>query len=160
MWERWDSMLPDGSINPGEMTSFNHYALVSVGAWLHSTLGGISPSSPGWKTILFQPIPGGTITSAKTSFLSPYGLVACEWEVEPEISEAAKENGEEKKKKKFKMKATVPPNTTAEVKLPGTDEPVKVGSGEYEFNSKYEEEEAWPPKAHYSLFSQYEDKDD
>src|SRR5207253_5774809 len=27
IWERWDSMLPDGSINPGEMTSFNHYAL-------------------------------------------------------------------------------------------------------------------------------------
>ena len=24
VWERWDSMLPDGSINPGEMTSFNH----------------------------------------------------------------------------------------------------------------------------------------
>ncbi|MFT2588613.1 hypothetical protein, partial [Escherichia coli] len=27
VWERWDSMLPDGSVNPGEMTSFNHYAL-------------------------------------------------------------------------------------------------------------------------------------
>ena len=23
IWERWDSMLPDGSINPGDMTSFN-----------------------------------------------------------------------------------------------------------------------------------------
>lgn len=27
IWERWDSMLPDGSVNPGEMTSFNHYAV-------------------------------------------------------------------------------------------------------------------------------------
>ncbi len=27
VWERWDSLLPDGSVNPGEMTSFNHYAL-------------------------------------------------------------------------------------------------------------------------------------
>ena len=27
VWERWDSMLPDGSINRTEMTSFNHYAL-------------------------------------------------------------------------------------------------------------------------------------
>lgn len=26
IWERWDSMLTDGSINPGEMTSFNLYA--------------------------------------------------------------------------------------------------------------------------------------
>ena len=24
MWERWDSMLPNGTINKGEMTSFNH----------------------------------------------------------------------------------------------------------------------------------------
>ena len=24
VWERWDSLLPDGSVNPGEMTSFNH----------------------------------------------------------------------------------------------------------------------------------------
>src|SRR5579883_1563930 len=31
IWERWDSMLPDGSINPGKMTSFNHYAF---GLWL------------------------------------------------------------------------------------------------------------------------------
>ncbi len=34
-WERWDSLLPDGSVNPGEMTSFNHYALGAVASWLH-----------------------------------------------------------------------------------------------------------------------------
>ena len=40
IWERWDSMLPDGTINPGEMTSFNHYALGAVADWLHRTVGG------------------------------------------------------------------------------------------------------------------------
>ena len=30
IWERWDSMLPDGTINPGQMTSFNHYAFGAV----------------------------------------------------------------------------------------------------------------------------------
>lgn len=30
IWEPWDSMLPDGTVNPGEMTSFNHYALGAV----------------------------------------------------------------------------------------------------------------------------------
>ena len=35
IWERWDSMLPDGSINPGQMTSFNHYALGAVADWMH-----------------------------------------------------------------------------------------------------------------------------
>ena len=35
VWERWDSLLPDGSMNPGEMTSFNHYALGAVADWIH-----------------------------------------------------------------------------------------------------------------------------
>jgi len=30
VWERWNSMLPDRSINPSSMTSFNHYAYGSV----------------------------------------------------------------------------------------------------------------------------------
>jgi alpha-L-rhamnosidase len=27
IWERWDSLRPDGTLNPGGMTSFNHVAL-------------------------------------------------------------------------------------------------------------------------------------
>ncbi|ETI27719.1 hypothetical protein G647_00168 [Cladophialophora carrionii CBS 160.54] len=46
IWERWDSMLPDGSIKPGEMTSFNHYALGSVMNSLHECVGGISRLNP------------------------------------------------------------------------------------------------------------------
>ncbi|MGL1682664.1 hypothetical protein ACSTIO_23860, partial [Vibrio parahaemolyticus] len=42
VWERWDSMLPDGSVNPGEMTSFNHYALGAVADWLHRTVAGLA----------------------------------------------------------------------------------------------------------------------
>ncbi|KAM0286255.1 hypothetical protein ACHAQH_000983 [Verticillium albo-atrum] len=49
-------MLPDGRINPGEMTSFNHYALGAVADWLHGSLAGISPFEPG-----------------------PYGLVKIAW---------------------------------------------------------------------------------
>ena len=40
IWERWDSMLPDGSINPGEMTSFNHYAFGAVADWMHRSVAG------------------------------------------------------------------------------------------------------------------------
>ena len=46
-WERWDSMLPDGSINPGEMTSFNHYALGAVADFLHRVVAGLAPAAPG-----------------------------------------------------------------------------------------------------------------
>ena len=55
MWERWDSLLPDGSINPGEMTSFNHYSFGSVADWMQQTIGGISPDQPGYRRIRFNP---------------------------------------------------------------------------------------------------------
>ena len=43
VWERWDSMLPDGSVNPGQMTSFNHYAFGAVADWMHRVIGGLAP---------------------------------------------------------------------------------------------------------------------
>lgn len=81
IWERWDSMLPNGTINPGEMTSFNHYAFGSVADWIHQTIGGLAPAEPGWKTTLVAPEPGGNITSANATYLSPYGVVRSTWNV-------------------------------------------------------------------------------
>ena len=62
VWERWDSMLPDGSINPGEMTSFNHYALGSVADFLHRVVAGLAPAAPGYRHLLVRPRPGGGLT--------------------------------------------------------------------------------------------------
>ena len=146
MWERWDSMLPDGSINAGEMTSFNHYALGSVGAWLHSTVGGMRPAEggEGWRVVKFEPVPGGTVTSAEIRYEGPYGMVECRWKIE---------------KQKFVMTARVPPNSRGVVKLPGVEELKNVGSGVHEFVVGYEDLE-WPPKAIYDPFTQPEDMDD
>lgn len=44
VWERWDSMLPDGTINPGEMTSFNHYALGAVVDFLQRRARRLAPT--------------------------------------------------------------------------------------------------------------------
>ncbi|KAI1313196.1 glycoside hydrolase family 78 protein [Xylaria venustula] len=118
-WERWDSLLPDGTVNPNMMTSFNHYAFGSVANWMFRTIGGLAPAEPGWKTIRVAPIPGGGLTSAKTTYLSPYGLVSTDWHVD-----AAG----------FHLILVVPPNTRAEVVLPwGAQEAVTVGSGTYSF---------------------------
>ncbi|XXH05680.1 hypothetical protein Hte_012115 [Hypoxylon texense] len=140
VWERWDSMLPDGSINPGTMTSFNHYALGSVLDWLHASVGGISPAEPGWKQVLVRPIPGGNITHASVSFNGPYGLISCKWELLG---------------RKFSMSLTVPPNSTAKVILPSDiprdvarDDEVKYqifGSGSYDLECDFEAAE-WPPQ--------------
>ena len=83
VWERWDSMLPDGTINPGEMTSFNHYALGAVADWMHRTVGGVAPLAPGYARVRFAPRPGGGLTWASTSLETPHGRVECRWRRQP-----------------------------------------------------------------------------
>ena len=80
VWARWDSMLPDGTLNPGEMTSFNHYALGTITQWLHTTVAALTIASPGYRDIVFRPRPGGGITWAVAVHESPYGRVAIRWE--------------------------------------------------------------------------------
>jgi alpha-L-rhamnosidase len=82
IWERWDSMLPDGTINPGQMTSFNHYALGAVVDWMHRTIGGIAPLEPGYAKILVAPQPGGGLSWARSSLRTPHGLVSVSWTTE------------------------------------------------------------------------------
>lgn len=145
IWERWDSMLPDGSINPGQMTSFNHYALGSVANWLHAVVGGVSPSTPGWRTIRVKPMPGGTLTSADVAYEGPYGRIECSWH----ISEAGDT---------FNMTLAVPPNSEAVVTLPsqwaeaqgdGPEKSSKVGSGRHHFSCPYKPAQ-WPPKPEFA----------
>jgi alpha-L-rhamnosidase len=121
-------MLPDGTINPGQMTSFNHYALGSVCTFLHSVVGGLSTTSPGWKTALVHPQPGGTIRHATTSFDSPYGMYSVNWKCEGS---------------KMMTEVTVPPNGEARVMLNGVDE--VVGSGQYSYETEWREDSEWPP---------------
>ena len=122
-WERWDSLLANGSVNSGEMTSFNHYAFGSVADWIHTVVGGIAPAEPGWRRIAVAPVPGSGVDSAKAKFLSPYGEVESEWSVD--------DGG-------FHLKVKVPPNTKADVTLPGGGKSVTVGSGVYEYeDSEY-----------------------
>jgi alpha-L-rhamnosidase len=81
IWERWDSMLPDGTVNPGDMTSFNHYALGAIAEWLHTTVAGLTAGAPGYRDIIFRPRPGGGITWATADHESPYGRVAIRWKL-------------------------------------------------------------------------------
>jgi alpha-L-rhamnosidase len=82
IWERWDSMLPDGSINPGEMTSFNHYAFGAVADWMHRTVAGLAPLEPGYRRILFAPQPGGGLSWAEASLETPHGRAAVRWDLD------------------------------------------------------------------------------
>ncbi len=79
IWERWDSMLPDGRLNPGDMLSFNHYALGAMADWLHRTLAGLAPAEPGYRRILVAPRPGGGLSFARASHETPYGRAEVHW---------------------------------------------------------------------------------
>ena len=117
VWERWDSLLPDGSVNPGEMTSFNHYALGAVADWLHRIVAGIAPAAPGYRALRIAPQPLSTLDHAAARHVTPYGEASVAWRRE----------GAE-----IVVSALVPANTTATVALPGSDEFV-VGSGRFEW---------------------------
>jgi alpha-L-rhamnosidase len=82
VWERWDAMLPDGSVNPGTMTSFNHYALGAVGDWMHRVVAGLAADAPGYRRIRFAPRPGGGLTEASARHTTPYGDAAISWRLD------------------------------------------------------------------------------
>ncbi|MFJ3804288.1 glycoside hydrolase family 78 protein [Streptomyces sp. NPDC090088] len=121
VWERWDSMLPDGRVNPGEMTSFNHYALGAVADWLHRTVAGLAPATPGYRRLLVRPRPGGGLTHARAAHDTPYGRAEVSW---------TRAGGE------LLVEVTVPPGTTALIDLPDGSDPVEVGSGTHMFRTE------------------------
>lgn len=120
VWERWDSMLPDGSVNPGEMTSFNHYALGAVADWMHRTVAGLAPAGPGYRELVVRPLPGHDLTAAAARHLTPYGEAAVSWE---------REQG------RFTLQVDVPVGTVATVHVPGEATPVRVGHGHHEWHA-------------------------
>ncbi|WP_151772433.1 alpha-L-rhamnosidase [Streptomyces abyssomicinicus] len=119
IWERWDSLRPDGTLNPGGMTSFNHYALGAVADWLHRVVGGIEVTEPGARALAFRPRPGGGITWARTRYETPHGTASLFWETTSDGMRA---------------EITVPPNCTAVVELPGRA-PGRLTSGRHTLQS-------------------------
>jgi alpha-L-rhamnosidase len=105
IWERWDGWTKDKGFQDAGMNSFNHYAYGAVGDWLYRVVAGIEidPAHPGYSQFLLQPKPGGPLTSAKATHLSPHGLISSAWEMSA---------------KRFVWEVVVPPNARASVTFP------------------------------------------
>ncbi len=119
VWERWDSMLPDGSINPGEMTSFNHYALGAVADWMHRELAGLTALEPGYSRVRIAPQPVPGVDHAMTAFDAPWGAIEISWSREGSV---------------VHLDARLPEGVTAEISLGGVRE--HVGAGHHRFSSE------------------------
>lgn len=118
IWERWNSILPDGSFNPANMNSLNHYAYGSIGNWLYTRLCGLQIVEPGYKVFAVKPQFIKGITWAELSYVSVYGRIALAWRCE---------------KGQITVDLTVPANTTALLTLPEKTETLTLGSGTYHY---------------------------
>ncbi|MFJ4408491.1 family 78 glycoside hydrolase catalytic domain [Streptomyces sp. NPDC088910] len=103
MWERWNSINPDGSFGDVSMNSFNHYAYGAVGDWMYQNIGGISALKAGYKESRIAPAVGGDLTSGQGTYESVYGTIGSSWK---------------KTDQGMSLDITVPVNTTSRVSVP------------------------------------------
>ena len=87
VWERWDGLdengqCPIGNDGTGGMISYNHYASGAVGDFLYRRVAGLEPTTAGYRTFRVCPVPGGGLTWAEASVMTPYGKAASAWKIE------------------------------------------------------------------------------
>lgn len=82
IWERWNSVLPDGSISGTGMNSLNHYSFGSVVEFIYRYSAGIIPIEPGFKKVRIAPQPDIRLRSMNCSYNSASGKYISDWRIE------------------------------------------------------------------------------
>lgn len=118
IWERWNSILPNGDFETSGMNSLNHYAYGSIGEWMYRRLAGINQLEPGYKKILIKPQLMKGITFVEATYKSVYGKIKSAWTCQNQ---------------RIKVEVEIPANTTALLLLPEKEEPIELGSGRYQY---------------------------
>ncbi|MCP1133677.1 glycoside hydrolase family 78 protein [Paenibacillus polysaccharolyticus] len=106
IWERWNSILPDGKISESGMNSLNHYAYGAIVEWMYRHMAGINPAEdqPGFRHTLLAPMPDFRIQWTKAHIDTAVGAYRSEWKFD--------EHG------KLYLSFSIPFNATATIKLP------------------------------------------
>ncbi len=107
IWERWNSVLPDGKISGTGMNSLNHYAYGAIIEWVYRNVCGLRPieAEPGFKAFEVRPAISARLGHAKATLDSPMGQIEAGWKIQ----------GDEQ----VEVKVTVPFGATAKVVLEG-----------------------------------------
>lgn len=116
LWERWDAILPDGTMQHPGLNSMNHYANGSIGDWMYRKIGGINQMEAGYHRFFIRPMFVRGIEEARTELETPYGRIISDWSCR---------NG------KIRVEVRIPANTTAVVCLPEKEDALELGSGDY-----------------------------
>ncbi len=83
IWERWNSVMPDGSMNPDGMNSLNHYSYGSIVEWMYRYMAGINPveDAPGFRRAVIKPQPDYRMSRLDCTFKSAAGTYVSNWEI-------------------------------------------------------------------------------
>ena len=106
IWERWNSVLPDGKISGTGMNSLNHYTYGSIVQWMYENLCGLTLKEVGFKKFYVNPEYTERFRFANMYYESAYGRIEVKWE---------------RKADKYELYVTVPFDTEATVVVPGSD---------------------------------------
>ena len=104
IWERWNSVLDDGTMSGTMMNSLNHFAFGSVAEYLYQNVAGIRPLEPGFKKAQITPLVNQKLKWVKCSYESVHGRYKVEWKL--------------KKDGRVHVKIEIPFGCTALVGLP------------------------------------------
>lgn len=106
VWERWNSVEPDGSMNKDGMNSLNHYSIGAIMEWAYKYLVGISEHDAGYQSITFAPHFDYRLKQISGHYDTPYGSFKMSSRIETDASHT------------IKVSLTVPFGATVTVKLP------------------------------------------
>lgn len=106
VWERWNSVMEDGSMNPEGMNSLNHYSIGAVMEWAYRYVLGIRQQTNGYQTIEYAPLFDYRLKHVKGHYDSSYGRFSAEYQLEADEHHT------------IKLTLTIPVGVTVNVKLP------------------------------------------
>ena len=124
IWERWNSLLEDGTISGIDMNSFNHYAYGSVCETIYSRIAGLRNIGVGWKKVMIKPHLNYRMKKIDFSYILISGKYEIHWKW---------------KEENFEMNITIPNGCEAEIILPNGKEYNEIG-GNYHYECKLDKE--------------------
>ncbi len=112
IWERWNSMLADGSVSSTGMNSFNHYSYGSIVEWMYAYVAGIrqAEDSVGFRHVCICPVVDSRLGHAEAAYQSGMGLWKSSWRAPDDYH--------------LEVRVTVPFGCQADVVLPYAPESV------------------------------------
>ncbi|WEV66236.1 alpha-L-rhamnosidase [Bifidobacterium sp. ESL0764] len=82
VWERWNSVLADGSMNPAGMNSLNHYSIGAIMEWVYRYMLGIAGHEHGYRTVTLAPQFDYRLKHVRGHYRSSYGDLRVEYQLE------------------------------------------------------------------------------